>query len=61
MKAAIFTGAVLGVVAGIILSAVAFFQEAQARNQQTSEAFKSACESTGGKAVWNFKHWECLK
>ncbi len=58
---AIFTGAVIGVVVGIILAAVTFFQEVQVRNQRAADAFKSACESTNGKAVWNFRHWECLK
>ena len=50
-----------GVVLLIIMGGVSLFQEVEARNKQTSQAFMEACESTGGKAVWNFKYWECLK
>jgi hypothetical protein len=61
MKVSIFTGAVVGIVVSLILGFVALFREAEASKRQTTEAFKQACESKGGKAVWNFKYWECLK
>jgi len=61
MRQAIFFGAVAGILVAFVLAGVAAFREVKARNQQTSEDFRLACESTGGKAVWNFKHWECLK
>lgn len=61
MKISVFTGAVAGIVVSLILGFVALVREAEASKRQTTEAFKQACESTGGKAVWNFKYWECLK
>jgi uncharacterized membrane protein len=56
-----FYGVVAAIVVSFIAAGVGFFREVEARNQQTTDAFKEACESTGGKAVWNFKYWECLK
>jgi len=61
MKLAILYGAVAGILAAFIIGGVNLVLEVDARSQQTSEDFRLACESTGGKAVWNFKHWECLK
>lgn len=61
MKVSIFTGAVLGIVTCLILGFVALVRMAQESSRETSETFKQACEATGGKPVWNFKHWECLK
>jgi hypothetical protein len=57
MRQAIFLGTVAGILAAFIIGGV----NLAARSQQTSEDFRLACESTGGKAAWNFKHWECLK
>jgi len=54
-------GAIAGLLVAFILAGVAGFRDIQIRSQQTEEAFKLACESTGGKAAWNLKHWECLK
>ena len=56
-----FLGIVVGLVFGLIALGVGFYREVEARNQQTAAAFKDACESTGGKVVWNFKYLECLK
>lgn len=61
MKQAVFFGVLAGIVFGLITGCVALVQEVEARNKQTSDAFKQACESAGGKAVWNFKYFECLK
>lgn len=43
------------------LMGVAGFRDIKARSQQTEETYRLACESTGGKAAWNLKYWECLK
>ena len=61
MKLSIFTGVVAGIVVSLLLGFVALYREAEASKRETTEAFKRACESTGGKAAWNFKYWECLK
>lgn len=61
MRQAAFFGVVVVSLAISILSGVALYREAVARNERIANAFVSACESTGGKAVWNFKYWECLK
>ncbi len=61
MRVPVFVGVVAGIFVALILGFVALFREAEASRRQTTEAFKLACESTGGKAVWNFKYWECLK
>ena len=61
MRQAIFLGTVAGILAAFIIGGVNLVLKGAARSQQTSEDFRLACESTGGKAVWNFKHWECLK
>ena len=61
MKISIFAGTVAAIMAALVLGFVALFKEAEASKRQTTEAFKLACESTGGKAAWNFKYWECLK
>ena len=28
---------------------------------QTAVNFRAACEAAKGNAVWNGRHWECLK
>lgn len=61
MKLPTFIGVLAGIVLSLVMLGVVLFREVEARNQQTSQAFKEACESKGGKAVWNFKYWECLK
>lgn len=61
MRQAIFLGTVAGILAAFIIGGVNLVREVDARNRQTSEDFRLACESTGGKAVWNFKYLECLK
>lgn len=61
MKLPIFVGAVAGIVASLFLGGALLLREVEARNRETTTAFKLACESTGGKPVWNFKYWECLK
>jgi len=61
MKLPVFFGVIAAIVVSLIAAGVGFFREVEARNQQTTQAFKEACESMGGKAVWNYKYWECLK
>ena len=61
MRHAAFFGVVAGILVSLIMGGVALVREVDARNEKTSQAFKEACESKGGKAVWNFKYWECLK
>jgi hypothetical protein len=61
MRQAIFLGTVAGILAAFIIGGVNLVREGARRSQQTSEDFRLACESTGGKAAWNLKHWECLK
>jgi hypothetical protein len=61
MKIPIFTGVAAGVVVALTLGFVTLVRTANESTRQTEAAFKLACESTGGKAVWNFKYWECLK
>ena len=61
MKVSIFTGVVAGIVVALTLGFVGLVRMGNESTRQTEAAFKQACESTGGKAVWNFKYWECLK
>ena len=61
MKQAVFIGVILGVFVGIILGGIRFFQHMDAEAVRTSEVFIQTCQSVGGKAVWNFRYWECLK
>ena len=61
MRQAVFFGVVAGILFSLVTGGVALFRDVEARNQQITQAFKETCESTGGKAVWNYKYWECLK
>jgi hypothetical protein len=61
MREAVFFGAAAAFLAVLVLGGVGLVRMGNAHSQQTEEAFKLACESTGGKPVWNFRYWECLK
>jgi hypothetical protein len=61
MKQAALIGAVAGILVSFILMGVAGFREIKETSLRRAEAYKLACESTGGKVAWNFKYWECLK
>ena len=41
---------------------VVYFSGPQVSTSDRREAkFRTACESVGGKTVWNGRQWECLK
>lgn len=61
MKQAALIVAVVGILVSFTIMGVAAFRDIKARSQQTEETYRLACESTGGKAAWNLKYWECLK
>lgn len=61
MKEAAAVGVVAGILTALVLGGVSLFRDIKARSQQTEETYRLACESTGGKAAWNLKYWECLK
>jgi uncharacterized membrane protein HdeD (DUF308 family) len=37
------------------------FHDLEKEAKQISETFVQACQSVGGKAVWNKRFWECLR
>lgn len=46
---------------GIPLVFFAIYKQAEKESAAISREFRQACESAGGKAVYNMKYWECLK
>ena len=61
VRLVILYGAIASILVAFILAGVAAFRQVKETSLQREEAYKLACESTGGKIAWNFKHWECLK
>lgn len=61
MKEAVLVGAMLGIVAALIMGVAALFNLGQEQSEKTRLEFKEACEAVHGTAVWNNKHWECLR
>lgn len=60
MKEAVFFGAVIGVLALVIFSSVAI-KDANTQRERNERTFRAECEALNGRAVFNNKHWECLK
>jgi hypothetical protein len=51
---------VVGIV--IVLFAAAGIVDSFTRKENQLEVdFRAACSQANGKAVWNGRHWECLK
>lgn len=61
MKIAIFIGVVAAGIVSLGYLFVLGYQGAKEHTERISREFVKTCESTGGKPVWNYKHWECLK
>ena len=61
MKQAVFIGVIVGIFIAVILGGVKLFKDIEANGIRVSEVFIQTCQSVGGKAVWNFKYWECLR
>lgn len=57
--AVIFAG--LAVVALIVVGLSAIMPPREQRVTQTETDFRAACAAVKGNAVWNGRHWECLK
>jgi len=53
---------VLLVTAGVVVLFTNLFPNSFARKEHPTDAqFRAACMQVNGKAVWNGRHWECLK
>ena len=61
MKQAIFICAVLGLVVSGFMGFVTLIKAGNAQWDRNEQAFRTQCEAVNGRAVWNNKHWECLK
>lgn len=48
-------------VVGIVVGLSAVMPPREVRLSQTEVDFRSACSAVKGNAVWNGRHWECLK
>ena len=48
-------------VVGIVVGLSAVMPPREVRLSQTEVDFHSACVAVKGRAVWNGRHWECLK
>jgi hypothetical protein len=48
-------------VVGIVVGLSAVMPPREVRLSQTEVDFHSACAAVKGRAVWNGRHWECLK
>jgi len=57
--AVIFAG--LAVVALIVVGLNEIMPPRERRVTQTESDFRAACAAVKGNAVWNGRHWECLK
>jgi len=55
---------ILGILTAVTLIVVglgAIMPPREARQSQTETNFRSACAAVKGSAVWNGRHWECIK
>ena len=43
---------------GVVFMAIGFLGKTQ---EDIGVEFRAACSQASGKAVWNGRHWECLK
>jgi uncharacterized membrane protein HdeD (DUF308 family) len=54
----------LAFVIGFVLIVSGLFKlshDLEEEAKRISESFVQACQSVGGKAVWNKRFWECLR
>jgi xanthine/uracil permease len=61
MKQAIFIGIVLGILAAGFIGFVNLINTSSAQWDRDERTFREECAAVNGKAVWNYKNWECLK
>jgi hypothetical protein len=48
--------------AGVVVLFTNLFADSFARKESPIDTqFRAACTQVNGKAVWNGRHWECLK
>ena len=40
----------------VVIASIAIYREGELKDQ-----YKAQCAATGGKPVYNGKHWECFK
>ena len=53
---------VLLVTAGVVVLFTDLFPNSFVRKESPIDTqFRAACTQVNGKAVWNGRHWECLK
>jgi hypothetical protein len=53
---------VLLVTAGVVVLFTDLFPNSFVRKEHPTDArFRAACMQVNGNAVWNGRHWECLK
>ena len=48
-------------VGGVVVAVSAVMPPRGSVMSQTEADFRSACAAVKGSAVWNGRHWECLK
>ena len=53
--------AILAVVALIVAGLEAIMPSPERQQSPTAINFRAACEAAKGNAVWNGRHWECIK
>ena len=56
-----FIFAALVMVALIVAGIDAIMPPPERQQSQTAINFRAACEAAKGNAVWNGRHWECIK
>lgn len=61
MKQIVFVGVVAGIVVAMIMGFLAMLKASNAQWERNERAFREECEAVKGRAVWNNRHWECLK
>ena len=61
MKPAIIVGVALGGMAILIFSLASALKASGDQWERNEKEFRAACAEVHGVAVWNHKHWECLK
>ena len=57
MEGSAWVLAVLGISFAVVVGLAAIMPP----RGQTEASFRAACASVKGNAVWNGRHWECLK
>ena len=53
--------AILVIAALIVVGLAEITPHPEHRQSPTEINFRAACEAAKGNAVWNGRHWECLK